>query len=331
MSDNAKSAPRAWMPEEDEILKRHYLENTRAEIAEMLGRTKASVRKRCSVLGLNQKHPAVTPEELDLIRQWYMSPEHTTRGDFNLDILAKQLGRTKQYIARLAGKMGLTIQNRPLGDEWAQKLLASSTDYYMKNGRIRRDMWKNRPHPRGMLGKKHSDKFKREQSERVKARIVTPEQTAARIAKQIATKVAKYGSGNPHWLQASNPYSRTRSGKRADLGNQFFRSSWEANYARYLNWRLEQGEIAAWEFEARTFVFEGAQRGVISYTPDFKVVCQDGSCEWHEVKGWLDEKSKERLRKMAEYYPAEKLVLIDRKAYQRLERQMRTLPHWEGR
>ena len=34
----------------------------------------------------------------------------------------------------------------------------------------------------------------------------------------------------------SNPYSRTKSGKRKDLNNTYFRSSWEANIARFYNY-----------------------------------------------------------------------------------------------
>ncbi len=326
MSSDTKTTPRAWTPEEDEILKRHYLEKTRVEIAALLGRTKASVRKRCSVLGLNHKHPAVTNDELNLIRQWYTAPEHATDGEFGLDELAQQLGRTRQLISRLAGKMGLTDYHRPIGEELKLKMWREGENYCIENDRF---SWKPGKHPRGMSGKHHSDKFKREQSARVKARVFTPEQLEIRRQKQIATKVAKYGTGNPGWLQASNPYSRTRSGKRADLGGQFFRSSWEANYARYLNWRINQGEIVSWEFEAKTFVFEEIRQGVISYTPDFKVIQNNGTHEWHEVKGWMDAKSKIRIARMAEYYPDETLIVIDSKAYRSIAKRMQDLPYWE--
>lgn len=326
---NEKAAPRAWTPQDDETLKRYYMNKTREEIAVILGRTKASVRSRCLKLGLNHKHPPVTQDELDLIRWWYTSSDHATDSAFVLDTLAAQLGRTKQYISRLAGKMGLTNYNRPIGDELQRKMWEGNKDYFTTHERIG---WKLAAHPRGMLGKKHTDEFKQAQSLRVKARVFTPEQTAKRIKKMIDTRIAKYGSGNPRWLQRSNPYSRTRSGKRADLGDQFFRSSWEANYARYLNWLVEHGEIVAWEFESKTFVFDGASRGVVSYTPDFKVIRNDGAHEWHEVKGWMDANSKARLALMAEHYPGELLIVIDRRAYTALEKQFRNiLPNWEYR
>ena len=324
---NKKVVQRAWTSQEDDTLRRFYMDKTREEIAVMLGRTKASVRARCSVLGLNHKHPPVTQDELDLIRRWYTSPEHATDGDFALDNLAAQLGRTKYFISRLAGKMGLTNYNRPIGDELKRKMRDGNNNYFAIHGRAGRT-WK--VHPRGMLGKKHTDEFKRAQSIRGRARVFTPEQTAKRIEKMMNTRIAKYGSGNPRWLQRSNPYSRTRSGKRADLGDQFFRSSWEANYARYLNWLVEHGEIVAWEFESKTFVFDGASRGVVSYTPDFKVIRNDGAHEWHEVKGWMDANSKARLALMAEHYPGELLIVIDRRAYTALEKQFRNiLPNWE--
>ena len=40
-----------------------------------------------------------------------------------------------------------------------------------------------------------------------------------------------------------------------EVGNQrcFFRSRWEANYARYLEWLCSIGQIAKWEHEPQTF------------------------------------------------------------------------------
>lgn len=180
-----------------------------------------------------------------------------------------------------------------------------------------------------MLGKNHTDEFKAGQSERVKARAFTPEQVKAKAEKMMKTRVERYGTGNPGLLTSSNPYSRTKSGKREDLDNRFFRSSWEANYARYLNWLIAQGEIEKWEFECQTFVFHGITRGVISYTPDFKVYSKDGSYEWHEVKGWMDAKSKAKLKRMAKFYPAEKVVLIDRKAYRAISKWKAMIQNWE--
>ena len=110
-------------------------------------------------------------------------------------------------------------------------------------------------------------------------------------------------------------YSSARGGKREDLSNQYFRSAWEANWARYLTWLKSIGEIRAWEFEVVTFEFAKIKRGTRFYTPDFKVTNKDGSVEYHEVKGYMDQRSATKLKRMAKYYPLTRIVLIDKAAY----------------
>ena len=87
------------------------------------------------------------------------------------------------------------------------------------------------------------------------------------------------------------------------MNNQYFRSSWEANYARYLNFLVKQKEIVKWEYEPDTFEFLKIKRGTRFYTPDFKVFKNDGTFEYHEVKGWNDDKSKTRAARMVRYFP----------------------------
>lgn len=108
-----------------------------------------------------------------------------------------------------------------------------------------------------------------------------------------------------------NTFSRGKSGRRADLSNQYFRSRYEANYARYLNLLIKNGEVVKWEYEPDTFWFEKIKRGVRSYTPDFKITFKGGAIEYHEVKGWDYPKGKTARKRMAKYYPKIKLVLID--------------------
>lgn len=109
-----------------------------------------------------------------------------------------------------------------------------------------------------------------------------------------------------------------KAGPAKDLGKTRFRSSWERNYARYLNWCVGMGMYASWKFEPKTFWFEGIKRGTVSYLPDFEVTLPDGSIEYHEVKGWMDAKSRTKLKRMAKYFPEVKLVLIDSKVYKAL-------------
>ena len=126
--------------------------------------------------------------------------------------------------------------------------------------------------------------------------------------------------------------SRSAGGRRADLGDRYFRSAWEANYARYLNWRVARGELAAWEYETKTFVFERISRGTRSYTPDFRLVFPDGRHEWHEVKGWMDPKSVTRLARMARYFPAEVVRVIDAKWFREAFKSglATAIPGWES-
>lgn len=125
-------------------------------------------------------------------------------------------------------------------------------------------------------------------------------------------------------------YSMTKGGKRVDLNGQYFRSSWEANWARYLNWLISVGEITSWKYEAKTFEFTKIKKGSRFYTPDFEVVNQDGSVEYHEIKGYNYPEGATKLKRMAKYYPDVKLILIERDEYRKVARDIRGfIPEWE--
>ena len=98
-----------------------------------------------------------------------------------------------------------------------------------------------------------------------------------------------------------NPRSISKKGKREDLGWVYFRSSVEANIARYFNFIG-----AKWEYEPREFVFP-IKRGIRSYRPDFYLPEED---VWVEAKGWLDRESMTRLRRFKKYYPEEFKKLV---------------------
>lgn len=102
----------------------------------------------------------------------------------------------------------------------------------------------------------------------------------------------------------------------------YFRSKWEANYGRYLQFLLEKEEIQNWEHEPDIFWFEGIRRGCVSYLPDFKVVEKNGETTYHEVKGWMDAKSKTKLKRMKKYHPNVKLVVIQAEQYREIGRKL---------
>ncbi len=122
------------------------------------------------------------------------------------------------------------------------------------------------------------------------------------------SSVAKYRINN----QVNKGIQRGKGGKRSDLNNRYFRSSWEANYARYLNYLISQKKIVRWEYEPDTFEFHGIKKGTRFYTPDFKVYLSDSAYEYHEVKGWMDSKSITRHKRMSKHYPEIKVVILDK-------------------
>lgn len=127
-----------------------------------------------------------------------------------------------------------------------------------------------------------------------------------------------------------SPHPHVKGGHRSDLGI-YFRSSWEANWARYLNWRKDRGEIKAWKFEPVTFEFP-VKRGSRFYTPDFQITRLDDSIYYEEVKGFMDKKSQTKLKRMAKYHPQTKVLVIDAPLYRSAHKQLCGLiPNWEVR
>ena len=111
---------------------------------------------------------------------------------------------------------------------------------------------------------------------------------------------------------------------------KYYRSKWEANFARYLQFLKNKGQIKSWQHEPETFWFEKIKRGCRSYLPDFKVVENSGKVVYYEIKGWMDAKSKTKLKRMAKYYPDINLVLIQKKQYQELNFKLsRLISGWE--
>lgn len=141
---------------------------------------------------------------------------------------------------------------------------------------------------------------------------------------EFGTRKSKRWSPGSKWGGQNS-----KKGKREDLG-MYFRSSWEANYARYLNWLKSLGKISSWSYESKTFEFQGIRRGVRFYTPDFEVVLPDQSVEYHEVKGWQHPKGQTALKRMKKYHPSVKITLIDAASYKSIAGSVsKLIPNWE--
>lgn len=251
----------------------------------------------------------------------------------SLDRLAKSLGREKANVCRKARTLGLTDQRRPKKTQ--RKLdcygpmFSSDSERRAAVSEAAKKRIAERGHPRGATGLVHTPEARALMgaASRRYWRDVTPEQSSDRIDKMLATRIAKHGTGRPGNI--TNAYSRAKRGKRDDLGGMFFRSAWEANYARYLDWLQQRGEIQRWQYEPETFVFHGVTRGVLTYTPDFKVY-EGGGHVFHEVKGWMDAKSKAKLKRMADHYPSERIIVIGPPEYRSIAKWSGLIPMWES-
>lgn len=106
---------------------------------------------------------------------------------------------------------------------------------------------------------------------------------------------------------------RANQGWHEISGRKFyFKSDWEVKFAKFLQFLKEQKHIHEWEYEPQTFWFDEIKRGIRSYLPDFKIINLDATYYWVEVKGYMDRKSRTKIKRFKKYYPQEQLVVIDK-------------------
>lgn len=164
----------------------------------------------------------------------------------------------------------------------------------------------------------HRDKISRTTAEAMRSPFVQDKLHASRQPLKTAhrKKISDALVGKIPANVMNQKFGNVRRGWYVVAGKKmFFRSEWEWNYALYLNWLISKKEIDSWEYEADVFIFHNIQFGTRSYTPDFKVFNNDGSVEYHEIKGYMTKKSATQLKRMKKYYPEVKLVLVDGKCY----------------
>lgn len=283
-------------------------------VGEAIGLSGQTVHSRLRAAGVDTTIRVFSENEKDFLRAEYRS--YVDAG--KLTDLAVAMDRTKQFICRQAKALGLT-------DAVAARKMATSASAKKTRGT---KMWTDRPHPRGFSGRKHTDDTKILVSKAAKNfwDTMTEDQKSALVEKQLRAKVEWYGTISPNIKRGSWKAAwREIGGQR-----KYFRSRWEANYARYLEWLKARGDISDWRHEPETFWFEGIKRGTRSYLPDFRVTNNDGSSELHEVKGWEDARSKTIFKRMAKYHPEQRLIVIRAKEYDQIERSLsRLIEGWE--
>jgi DNA polymerase III alpha subunit len=122
----------------------------------------------------------------------------------------------------------------------------------------------------------------------------------------------------------SNPmYGKTtrisKRGYREDI-KHYVRSSWEADYARVLNFIGEK-----YEYEPHTFELTRQDGSTITYTPDFYLVEKD---MYVEIKGYMRELDAEKIRLVVEQYGIE-LDVIAESEFAELQMAYKDLVNWE--
>lgn len=302
-----------WTYEEDALLRALYLTHQRKEIAVILNRSVTSVRARCYTLKLNTKQPPWTTQEDALLRRLY---GERTREPIDLNaIVAQMKGRSRASTAYRASKLGLT--------NICRKAIVTER---VRAGRLGR-----RPSP-GFGGHTHTTEMRRKMSIRVRALWKHAKATSTGL---MSERVQQRRSDLMMTRVREEPALRTghsngKGGKRANLGDCYFRSAWEANIARYLNFLIAHGNLYKWEYEPDTFWFEEIKRGTRSYTPDFKLWdTPDSEPYYWEVKGWMDQPSRTKLDRMARYHPDVKIVLIGKAEYYAIAEYRRLIEGWE--
>ena len=263
-----------------------------AEVFNMCGQ---SVHERLQKLGLITPINVFTDEEISRIKKDYATYVEAGK----LPELAKQMNRAKTNICKIARQLGLTNTKR--------KKAYSLENLYAGY----RNMIATKGHPRGMLGHAQSDKCREAVSKSAKARwaAFSPDERNAFVLKKVKSRLDKGPIGGV---------------------TAFFRSRWEANYARYLEKLRVENRIKAWEHEPHRFWFPNNGQKNLSYLPDFRVTLNSGTTVFREVKGWIDTATIAKAKLMVEHYPDTIIKTISKNEYERLERlHSSSIPDWE--
>ena len=299
-----------------------------SEIAIVLNRSIGSVRSKAHRIGIGNK-PFWTKEEEEYLKNNYKS--------YNLQQISEHIGREKSNVCRKAKELGIQRNHKklenPIGQiPWRIKyahLKKTPEELRKINSEKAKRTIAKYGHHKGMLGKIHSEEARKKLSKHMKKQWDNPYSSfnTDEHRQNKSDALYNYYKNNDGIVIR---HSRSKQGKREDLNGLYVRSTWEANYARYLNFLIDNKKLFKWEYEPETFYFEEIKRGTRSYTPDFKVWETEQSTPYFvEIKGWMDDKSKIRLSRMAKYYPEIKIELVRKEDYYAIKQWSRLIPNWE--
>lgn len=293
-----------WTKKDINFLIEHYPKKGKMWCTKKLNRLEGSVRYKTSELKLR----------LSRTSDFFYDYQHRAK--------MSKIGKKRPEHSKLMKRYA---------EEGRFSILTNRTPEQNKNLSVKlKERIKRNGHPKGMLGKTHTKENKKKLSIRSikmwadKNHKVNSEGHRQMLSDRSSKLMNIRMKNNP-----SSIYSRTKKGKINIGGQSFFaRSSWEANIGAYLQFLKDKKQIKDWVHEPKTFWFLEIKRGVRSYLPDFFVTNNNGTTYYIEVKGYMDAKSKTKLKRMKKYYPEIKLDLIEQKRYNEIKRFKNVIPDW---
>lgn len=201
--------------------------------------------------------------------------------------------RTEEQNEKTRISVKHTFSSRNCFSKETREKLSETMKRSWKEGKIKPHDRPRKPPRKKVIRKKLSDESRAKMSRSQQLRVRTKRQTL---------------------------YTSAIGGKRPDLNDRYFRSRWEANFARVLNVQGKQ-----WEYEPKTFQLSE----MMSYTPDFYLPEER---TWIEIKGQMNDRSREQIELFRQRYPEENLVVVDGVHYGRLRLEWKhQIENWEGK
>lgn len=168
------------------------------------------------------------------------------------------------------------------------------------------------------MEKIHTPSAHQKLSNSLKGRKLTDEHRL-KISKVRIEKGLSKGKNNPMYGKSPKNTKGFKSGFRKDIGH-YVRSSWEANFARILQYLNKN-----YKFEPDVFELIDKDKNELTYRPDFKV-----GDKYYEVKGFWYDDAKEKFELFKQQYPEIEIEVINNEKYKKLKNAYKDkIKEWE--
>jgi hypothetical protein len=314
LQQKQKSRKNRWLPAEFELLRRLYasedVDDSVSIQAKLLKtRSKTAICAAAHRYGLalrkNGYRPVLrlkrlTKEKEKLTKEFDEKVVRAYQETKSVHEAGKLIGMCGQSVLKNLNRLGVKMRDQ----EWTEKEVATLRTFYSASTK-----------PDINLIAKLLNKTRASVAVRASRLGLTDRKKGVRddTHAKIVARQLEHGVGG---------YQSVMRGYRSDLGDNYFRSRWEANIARYLTFSKRR-----WQYEAKTFWFLEVKSGIRSYTPDFYLPNEN---IYIEVKGYMDQDSKTKLNRMQKYYPKIVVEVWDSARYESIEATASLIiPNWE--